>query len=178
MFGCGWQWVCSQESFPCCSPCFWLLGRTVLERASGSWSPAPPPTKGVDYFGIKLPPHPPLSLTPACQTGCRVWWTFPSFFFCSKLCFLLLWYISFALTCSWWPLHLACKTAMFEDPAITHSLLAMLVAEGFAFRLWHWFCCKGANIFLWESVCEYVERREEEQVKKREGEGGEWKCQR
>lgn len=43
------------------------------------------------------------------------------FFSCSKLCFLFLWYVSFALTGLWSPPNLACKIALFGDPAVMHS---------------------------------------------------------
>ena len=64
---------------------------------------------------------------------------------------------------------LACRAALFGDPAVRHPLstscLAMLVAEGFLFlpaTLVLPLCYKGAIISLLGSVCVYVEREKEE----------------
>lgn len=61
-------------------------------------------------------------LLPACvcQTGCRVLRTLAASLL-PQAALSFLWNISLASTCSWLPPTLACRTALFGDPAVTRA---------------------------------------------------------
>lgn len=85
---------------PRCPSCLWLI--VVRWGPVASWSPASLPTKEVDYFGSKN-----LSFSHFCMPDwlqkCYGHFQLFFFFFLLKAVLSLLWYISFALICSWSP---------------------------------------------------------------------------
>lgn len=88
-----------------------------------------------------------------------VLWTFPSLFPAQSCAFLVMvHFLCFDLLVV--TPTLACKTALFVDPAVMHPLstscLVMLVAEGFAFlptTLVLLLCYKGAIIYFFIGEC-------------------------
>lgn len=98
-----------------------------------AWHPALLPIKDVDYFGSKKLPLSDFYMPGWLQ---RCYGRFPDFFSAlSWAFFFMLHFLCFDLLVV--TPTLACKAALFGDPAVMHPLstscLAMLVAEGFAF---------------------------------------------
>lgn len=157
MFGCDWQWVCGQQSFPCCLPYpVTYRHRSYWRACVTSWSAAFLPTKDVDCLGLKK-----LAFSDFCMPDWlrKCYEHFSAFFLVQSCAFMcMVHFLGFDLL-EVTP-TLACKAASFADSTVMHPLgtkcLVMLVAEGFAFlpdTLVLLLCYKCAIIYFFIGEC-------------------------